>query len=205
MHIQLAEIGKKFNREWIFKDVNFTFKENSVTAILGSNGSGKSTLLKIISAAELPSSGIISYTNSTNKLVDLNEVYQYISFVGPYMDLPELLTLDEVFKFHNQFRPINMELEEFAKTVYLENDRQKQIKNYSSGMRQRLKLGLSILSQSPILFLDEPCSNLDHMGIDLYQRLLKNNADNRIILIGSNDDKNEIFMATQTIDIMNYK
>lgn len=205
MHIQLAEIGKKFNREWIFKDVNFTFQENSVTAILGSNGSGKSTLLKIISAAELPSSGIISYTNSTNKLVDLNEVYQYISFVGPYMDLPELLTLDEVFKFHNQFRPINMELEEFAKTVYLENDRQKQIKNYSSGMRQRLKLGLSILSQSPILFLDEPCSNLDHMGIDLYQRLLKNNADNRIILIGSNDDKNEIFMATQTIDIMNYK
>ncbi|MCB0803967.1 MAG: ATP-binding cassette domain-containing protein [Flavobacteriales bacterium] len=205
MHIQLAEIGKKFNREWIFKDVNFTFQENSVTAILGSNGSGKSTLLKIISAAELPSSGIISYTNFTNKLVDLNEVYQYISFVGPYMDLPELLTLDEVFKFHNQFRPINMELEEFAKTVYLENDRQKQIKNYSSGMRQRLKLGLSILSQSPILFLDEPCSNLDHMGIDLYQRLLKNNADNRIILIGSNDDKNEIFMATQTIDIMNYK
>jgi ABC-type multidrug transport system ATPase subunit len=203
MQINLAEIGKKFNREWIFKGFSHTFHSGSITSIEGSNGSGKSTLIKIISAAELPSQGEIEYRS--NKNIVLNEVFKLISFVGPYVDLPELLNLIEIFEFQNKFNPIALEFDEFAKKLFLENDKHKLIKNYSSGMRQRLKLGLCILSESPILFLDEPCSNLDQKGIELYKDLLKNYAKDRIIIIGSNEDKNEVFMATETINIMNYK
>lgn len=205
MQIELAEIGKKFNREWIFKDLNHIFKLNSITAVQGTNGSGKSTLLKIISGAELPSKGNLSYFDQSQNRIELNEVYQQISFVGPYMDLPELLTIQEVYEFHIKFRPIQLSFQEFAKCVFLEDETNKLIKNYSSGMRQRLKLGLSILSNSPILFLDEPCSNLDQKGIDFFQELLRNNSKNRIIIIGSNEDKNETFMARETINIMYYK
>lgn len=205
MQIELAEIGKKFNREWVFKEVNYSFKKNSVTSIQGTNGSGKSTLLKIISGAELPSKGTITYQQASKPITDLNEIYKHISFVGPYMDLPELLTIRELYEFQVKFKPLRYSYSDFVRKVMLENDQEKQIKNYSSGMRQRLKLGLSILSESPIIFLDEPCSNLDQKGIDLYQDMLRNNADDRIIIIGSNEDINETFMATETINIMNYK
>lgn len=205
MQIELAEIGKKFNREWVFKDINHCFKKNSVTSIQGTNGSGKSTLLKIISGAELPSKGTITYQLNSKPIKDLNEVYKQISFVGPYMDLPELLTIRELYEFQVKFKPLRYKYSDFVQKVMLENDQEKQIKNYSSGMRQRLKLGLSILSESAIVFLDEPCSNLDQKGIDLFQEMLRNNADDRTIIIGSNEDINETFMATETINIMNYK
>lgn len=205
MQIKLAEIGKKFNREWIFRDLNFKFISGSTYAIHGPNGSGKSTLLKIISSAELPSKGTINYNLPKEGDLEASEMYKHISYVGPYMDLPELLTIQEIYEFNSKFKEIKLDFSSFIEKVYLKNDLKKPIKNYSSGMKQRLKLGLSILSNSSLLILDEPCSNLDKMGVELYQSLLKENSNNRTILIGSNEDKNETFMAEQAINIMNYK
>lgn len=205
MQIKLAEIGKKFNREWIFRDLNFEFNSGSTYAIHGPNGSGKSTLLKIISAAELPSKGTINYYFPNKGDIEASDMFKHISYVGPYMDLPELLTIQELYEFNSKFKELTLDFNHFIEKVYLKKDLKKPIKNYSSGMKQRLKLGLSMLSNSSLLILDEPCSNLDKMGIELYQNLLKENSENRTILIGSNEDKNETFMAEQAINIMNYK
>ena len=207
MQIELNNLSKRFNREWIFKNLTHTFEANSRTAIIGSNGSGKSTLLKILSAAELPTEGELKYTSNQNNLLDHSDVYQQLSFSAPYMDLPEQLNPSELFQFQLKFRPFqnNLKEAEFLELVFLEDSKHKQLKYFSSGMKQRLKLGLAICAQSAVLILDEPCSNLDQKGMQLYQNLLHNYGKSRTIIIGSNEQKEEIFNITNFVNVLDYK
>jgi|SRR5690554_2183442 len=207
MTIALADIGKRFNREWIFRKINLTIAKGAICAVTGPNGSGKSTLLKLISQAELPSEGNIQLMDANGKNVHADKAYKYLSYAAPYVDLPEQLTFKEFFDFNQKFSPIKnkMLFEDFAKVVFLETARSKQICNFSSGMKQRLKLGMSILSQSDILILDEPTSNLDDKGVELYNSLLASNTNDRITLIGSNEAERELSLANQLIDMSDYK
>ena len=74
MEISLNNIGRRFNKEWIFKNINYNFKQGQTYAILGPNGSGKSTLLSILLGSLTPSEGEISYTNPTE--IRVEQVYQ---------------------------------------------------------------------------------------------------------------------------------
>lgn len=206
MHIELLDIGKKFNREWIFKNVSHVFEKGSSTGITGSNGSGKSTLIKLISAAELPSKGTLNF-NLNGSAVEHQEIYRHINFASPYMDLAEELSCEEIFDFHLKFKPLSSSLtkDAFFELLYLSDAKNKYIKNFSSGMKQRLKLGLAICFESPLLLLDEPCSNLDTKGIDTYQSLLNTYSTNRTIIIGSNEEETELFSSPKRLNILEYK
>lgn len=207
MRIDLLGIGKKFKNEWVFKQLSYQFTARSKTAIIGPNGSGKSTLLKIISAAELPTVGNLEYHDSKQQKIDPEQAYSHISYAAPYMELPEKLQLKELFNFHKRMRNFrnNMDLDTFLAKTELESAKDKLIYHFSSGMKQRLKLGLAILSDSPILILDEPCSNLDLSGIELYKKLMGDYTEERIIIIGSNQNQDEMLGAAEKIDILNYK
>lgn len=206
MKIKLNNIGKRFNREWIFRKVDFQLESNKVYGVIGPNGSGKSSLLKLISQAEIPSEGKIEFSLN-EKEISSESAYKYLSIAAPYTDVAEQLTLGEFLNFHLNFSPLKNGLSksEFLQTIYLEDSINKQISFFSSGMKQRLKLGLALLSQKPLVILDEPSSNLDEKGIKLYQQLLKENCEKRIILIGSNEEQKELQMADQKINITNYK
>lgn len=206
MKIKLNNIGKRFNREWIFRKVDFQFESNKVYGVIGPNGSGKSSLLKLISQAEIPSEGKIEFSLN-EKEISSESAYKYLSIAAPYTDVAEQLTLGEFLNFHLNFSPLKNGLSksEFLQTVYLEDSVNKQISFFSSGMKQRLKLGLALLSQKPLVILDEPSSNLDEKGIELYQQMLKENSRERIILIGSNEEQKELQIADQKINITNYK
>jgi ABC-type multidrug transport system ATPase subunit len=80
----------------------------------------------------------------------------------------------------------------------------KQIRYFSSGMKQRIKLAQAIFSDVPVLFLDEPCTNLDETGYTLYQSLIQNYASQKLVIVSSND-KAEYHFCEQVIDIKNYK
>lgn len=205
MQIHLADFGKKYNREWIFKGISKTISSNSTTAIVGSNGSGKSTLLKLISGAEISSEGSLTYEDINGNLIPLEKAYKHIHLIAPYTDLPELLSLEELYQFHKRFHPIDKSLEEFTELLFLNGNLKKQIRNFSSGMKQRLKLGLAFWGQQPCLLLDEPCSNLDQQGIDLFNRLVQEFKGKKTLIIGSNQDKNEIAQADEILNLMNYK
>jgi len=207
MQIELNKIGKRYNREWVFKDLNHIFSEKTSTAVIGSNGSGKSTLIKILSAAELPSSGELFISTSEKVNVPLNEAYSHINISAPYIDLPEQLSTLELIKFHLSFKSFigSLSIDEFLKLIFLEDSKDKLIKNFSSGMKQRLKLGLSICTKSSILLLDEPCSNLDQKGIAMYHLLMEKFNQNRTIIIGSNEQETELFNVQKTINIMDFK
>lgn len=206
MEIILENISRKYNYDWIFRDVNYTFQSGQAYAILGSNGSGKSTLLQIISGHLHPTSGKISY-HFDNKTVGPELIFPQISYSGPYLEILEEYTLVEMVKFHHHFKSFigDISEEQVIELTTLGKNRNKPIKYYSSGMKQRVKLALAILSKTSILLLDEPASNLDHQGIDWYRNLVQQYKDDRVIVVCSNSQPMEHDFCKESIVIDHYK
>lgn len=189
MIIEFQEVSKRYRYEWIIRNMNYQFKSNESYAIIGNNGSGKSTLMQMISGYLSPSSGRLTFTK--NEIVlDINDVYKEISFVAPYIELVEEFTLSEAIDFHKRFKPFSKEIEDINPLDFLQLPRtalNKPIQYFSSGMKQRLKLGLAFMSESPVLLLDEPTITLDRDGISWYRNMLENYAFNqRLLIIASN-------------------
>lgn len=206
MQVSLQNIGKRYNREWIFRNVNLDFDIGDKVAILGSNGSGKSTLIQIISGYLTPGEGKISW-QLHGKPIEVETIHRHVALCTPYMQLYEDFTLKENIQFFCKFKSLRdgMKADDFASRIHLEKQLDKQLKFFSSGMRQRVKLGLAILAQSPLLLLDEPASHLDADAVKWYQDLLASNSDNRTVFIASNSAHNETAGCTRQIEIGNFK
>lgn len=181
-------LSKKFNAEWIFRNLNYSFQSGNTYAITGPNGSGKSTLLQILWGQEPPSSGTICYRLLDNH-IGPDMIYSYISMAAPYMDLIDEFSLKEQVEFHFKLKPIlpGYTPEHVIHEMYLDEAADKAIGNFSSGMKQRLKLGLAFYADVPAIFLDEPGTNLDERAFEWYRTLLSTCSLNRLILIASNN------------------
>jgi ABC-type multidrug transport system ATPase subunit len=205
LRIELQQVSKKFNRQWLFRNISFSFKEQHSYAIVGNNGSGKSTLLQMIYGFQTISSGKIILHNG-HQLLGEEQVFHHTSFVAPYLELLEDYTLKEMLQFHFQFKQIqeNLSIDDMMVLCKLENNRDKQIKLFSSGMKQRLKLALVFFSNTPLILLDEPCSNLDMQGIQWYQEMVKEVIGKRTLIIASNQ-KFEYDFCDDELRIEDYK
>jgi ABC-type multidrug transport system ATPase subunit len=205
IEISLEKIGKRFNREWIFRDVNAHFVQGEKYAIVGANGSGKSTLLQLIAGLIIPNAGEMHYTYADSpKAIEIQNVYETISIAAPYLELIEEMTPVELLTFHSKFKRLTKSIPDILEEIQLSNASEKQIRNFSSGMKQRLKLGQAIFSETPILLLDEPTSNLDQQGINLYHHLIDNYSTNRLLIISSND-ANEYRFCSDIYKMDDYK
>ncbi|MFM7645654.1 MAG: ATP-binding cassette domain-containing protein [Sphingomonadales bacterium] len=187
MTISLSDTGKRYNRDWIFRRLTYQFCSGTSYAIVGPNGSGKSTLLQAISGALLINEGSIGYEQNGVPIAD-DRVHGYLSFCAPYLELIEEMTATELLDFHRQFKPLmpGIDTATALQLAGLGTTKNKQIRYFSSGMKQRLKLAQAFFSDTPLLLLDEPCTNLDKEGIALYQSLLNDFTKDRIVIIGSN-------------------
>ena len=205
MKINLLNAGKRFNREWIYRGVTLEFSSGNAYAITGPNGSGKSTLLQAIGGMLQFSEGNIAYT-TTNGALKSDEVYRQISFCAPYLDVIEEMTLLEFLRFHHQFKPFLASFTEMEiiREIGLEAAAGKQIRYYSSGMKQRVRLAQAIFSDTAIVLLDEPCSNLDVNGIELYHSLISKHCRERLVLVCSNDEV-EYSFCNEVISILSFK
>jgi ABC-type multidrug transport system ATPase subunit len=199
--ISLIGAGKRFNKDWVFQSLNVDFEQGQHYALIGNNGSGKSTLLQVIAGFTNLSKGTIEWNGA-----DSQSIYEQISIAAPYLELVEELTTFEHFEFHAKFKSLteNLSIQEMIQLIGLEKSTHKQIRYFSSGMKQRLKLALAIFSTTPILLLDEPCSNLDKEGYALYKQLIQQYAMQKLIIVGSNDPEEYAF-CTQQINLMDYK
>lgn len=204
MTIKLSGAGKRFNREWIFRNANVEFSSGHAYAITGPNGSGKSTLLQAIGGMLQLSEGTITFQDSNRNFLETS--YQAISFCAPYLDVIEEMTLLEFLQFHQHFKNLisNLTIQHVIAIVGLEEAKQKQIRFYSSGMKQRVKLAQAIFSDTPILLLDEPCTNLDATGIQLYHSLIETYCQDRLVLVCSNDEV-EYRFCSERISILDLK
>jgi ABC-type multidrug transport system ATPase subunit len=199
MQIHLTAASKRFNKEWIFSNLDFSFVDGQHYALIGNNGSGKSTLLQIIAGYIGLTKGQINWVNDTDQSIDSSNIYQHISIAAPYLELVEELTALEQIAFHQQFKPLEAALKpiDILEKIGLGNAADKQIRNFSSGMKQRLKLALAIFDQATILLLDEPCSNLDQEGIQTYHQLMQAYAMHKLIIVASNDPQEYQFCKQQ--------
>ena len=205
MRINLTKLGKRFNRDWIFRNLDFQFENGKHYAITGPNGSGKSTLLQIISGSSIFNEGNVQYYEDEN-ILSPEKIFQKLSFSAPYLDMVEEMTLTEFFSFHHNMKGWlpNLNTNEIISLSNLKNAAHKQIRYYSSGMKQRAKLAQAIFSNVPIVLLDEPLTNLDEEGVALYYELIEKYCKNRLLIISSNDKK-EYSFCEQIIDIRKYK
>lgn len=213
MKITLIDAGKRFNRDWIFRHLHYNFSPAHSYAITGPNGSGKSTLLQTIAGATAISEGSIHYHGGTahvatpgtlNAAIPPDLAYKRLSLCAPYLDVIEEMTVTEFLHFHAAFKPFLLPIPAIIEKVGLATAAHKQIRYYSSGMKQRVRLAQALFSDTSVLLLDEPCTNLDADGIALYRRLIAEYTAHRLLVVSSNDVQ-EYDFCEEKINIRDYK
>lgn len=206
MKISLDSVQKKFARQYIFKNVSLTFETANSYALLGANGSGKSTLLRIIGGMQNPSKGIIRYSDYHDRAIGRENIFRYVSYCAPGMELIEEMTLQEFLLFHFRFKPIlkTLSVEKIISITGLEKAKNKLLNDFSSGMKQRVKLAQAIFADTPVLLLDEPCSNLDTGGIRQYHNWIEEFSRDRLLIVASNEER-EYSFCLHHIHVEQYK
>lgn len=205
--IHLSDAGKRFNRDWIFRKFTHEFIPGERYAITGPNGSGKSTLLQVIAASMGINEGKCSWQQPDKSVVLAPEaVHLHLAMAAPYLEVIEEMTVLEFLHFHAGFKPFlpGITPSDIVKLVGLEKAAGKQIRFYSSGMKQRVKLAQAIFADVPLLLLDEPCTNLDQAGYALYHQLINDHASSKTIIVSSNDPQ-EYSFCNHIINILDYK
>lgn len=207
MNITLQHLGRRYNREWIFRHIDYAFSAGKKYAILGPNGSGKSTLLKVISASLSPSEGEIVYSDDSGKPILADDIYAQCTMAAPYMELIEEFTLREMLAFHFKFKAyrIGYNFDSVVELLHLAHALDKEIRFFSSGMKQRVKLALACCSASRIVLLDEPTSNLDKAGEDWYLALIEQTITADTLLVVASNQEKEYAFCDEQLDILAYK
>jgi len=203
--IALTDAGKRFNHDWIFRHLSYEFSAGQSYAIIGPNGSGKSTLLQVLSGAMQVNEGNIQFS-ILNDQRSIEEPYKHISICAPYLELVEEMTLIEFLEFHQQFKPFlpSITPDKIVYILGLNDAVTKQIRNFSSGMKQRVKLAQAIFSDVPVVLLDEPCTNFDEAGVTLYNQLINDYCKKRMVIVSSNDH-HEYEFCSNKINITDWK
>ncbi len=206
MEVILENLSRNFGPQVVIKNLNYTFLSGNSYAILGGNGSGKSTVLRLVYGALTPSEGNVVYKDN-NQVLNKDKVPFEISLAGPYLELIEELTAKEFLSFYYKFRkPIEgFNPDGILEVCYLQEAQNKEIRNFSSGMKQRLRLGLAFLTQSKLILLDEPTSNLDPQGIEWYRNLLTSHRNGRTLLIGSNHQEKEMDFCQHHLEAQDWR
>jgi ABC-type multidrug transport system ATPase subunit len=205
MQIKLEQVSKRYRYDWIFKGVDYQLVAGSRTAITGPNGSGKSTLMKVLSGHLSPTKGKAEFIAEGKKLA-ADDVYRQVSYAAPYIELIEEFTLAEAIDFHQKFKPLlpSLRTKDVLDLLAFPKAADKQVRHFSSGMKQRLKLALAACSASSLLLLDEPTTNLDAQGVDWYLALMERFLGSRTVVVASNVAVDYGFCSA-AIDILNYK
>jgi ABC-type multidrug transport system ATPase subunit len=200
VRIEAQGLGRRYGRQWIFKDLSHDFRPGTATAVLGPNGAGKSTLLSILAGQLLPTAGEVRY-ELDGKPLPVADVPRQLAYCAPYLDLPEDFTLLELLAFHTRLKPLRPGISnaDLVDIMYLQKARHQPVREFSSGMKQRLKLGLALYAAAPLLLLDEPTTNLDATGAAWYQEhvaRVRQNAD-RLVIVSSNVPAEYAFCEAQ--------
>lgn len=186
--LQARGLGKRYNRHWLFRQAEISIGQGQALAVTGANGSGKSTLLQMLAGLLPPSEGSVQWLLH-GQPIDGSQWFRHMGIASPYMDLPEELTLLELLRFHQRFKPFinSWQAHDLVQALRFSGHEHKQVALFSSGMKQRLKLGLAIFSQNDILLLDEPTANMDAPNAAWYAETLPTLLPNRLVIVFSND------------------
>jgi heme exporter protein A len=200
--LRLTNVCKHYSTTLLFKDISFELNPGEVLAIAGWNGSGKSTLLRVIAGLVRPSAGTVEMFYK-NEPIPKESRRRFIGMVAPSLALYEELTALENMEFFCRVRGISYDRKhcvEILERVGVNEQSKKICKNFSSGMKQRLKLVQALLHKPPLLLLDEPGSNLDSKGMKIVEEIVLQQRQFGITVIASNE-KREVDYADRVINL----
>ncbi|RYY89891.1 MAG: ABC transporter ATP-binding protein, partial [Chitinophagaceae bacterium] len=182
--IELAGAGRRYNHDWIFRKADLVFFSGHSYALTGPNGSGKSTMLGVIGGLLQTSEGKVRHF-AGNNLIAPESSFRNVALAAPYLDVVEEFTVTELLDFHQKFKPLRagQSTASVIARVGLSAAANKQIRYYSSGMKQRVKLAQAFYSDASVLLLDEPTSNLDSVGVQLYLDLIREETEGRLVIV----------------------
>jgi ABC-type multidrug transport system ATPase subunit len=206
LRITLNNLGKKYNREWIFRGINLEVQPLERLLIQGGNGSGKSTLVQIIAGFVTVTEGALTHTLN-NQTINPEQIRKHIALASPYLQVIEEFTASELIDHLREAKPFinNLSTQEIIDIAQLSAAKHKYIRHYSSGMKQRLKLALAFLADTPLLLLDEPLSNLDKNAGLWYKEMVANYTATRTVLVCSNAIDDEHFFCSRSLNVMDFK
>lgn len=199
-------LSKRFNREWIFRNLSYQFSSGNTYAITGPNGSGKSTLLQTLWGQVPQTSGSIQYEAPAGVVIPVEKIARHTAIATPYMDLIDEFTLREQLDFHFKLKQVRGQRShaELLDIMYLTHARDKYIGNFSSGMKQRVKLALAFYTAADLVFFDEPGTNLDEQAFAWYKKELQKLPADVLTFIASNN-KDEYPAECHVINVLAYK
>ena len=204
--LTLKDVTKIFGRRLIFDKINHSFESGKVYGLAGPNGSGKSTLSKIISGLLEPTHGKVIHELNGDKIIP-EKLHNHLGFVSPYLVLYDEFTAEENLFHFSKIRGTEYDsekakllLEEFK--IY--NRRTDLLKEYSSGMKQRMKFIFALLHSPQLILLDEPTSNLDNAGKEKVYEIVKREAESNLVIIASNEDS-DLALCSDIVNIEDFK
>jgi heme exporter protein A len=176
----------------LFRHVSFTLAPGDFLIVTGRNGAGKSSLLKVLAGLSRPIAGVIRYPSDTGKLTNSDPANELpIGYCGPDINIYDELSAAENLNFFGGLRgltsvPVNDLISQFG----LDPKRSSEpVSAFSTGMRQRLKLALSLVGSPIVLIWDEPTATLDSNGRQLAEDV-----------ISSHTSKGGIFIVATNVD-----
>ncbi len=182
-------LAKKFGRNTLFRDISLTAATGESLSITGPNGSGKSTLMKILTGIQRPSAGRVDLASGAS--IEPARWLSHIGYTGPLVNPYDELTGWENITFAARRADAGDRACRLLESFGLGLHRDKKVKHYSSGMKQRLKLILAVLNDPPVLMLDEAGTNLDAAGTALLHSYLESVRKEKIIILATNDPLEE--------------
>lgn len=205
MRIVAQDISKLLGVQWVIRSFSAEFEASEHYAIRGSNGSGKSTLLQLISTFLEPSTGSVAFY-SGNENIPLDQAHRFFSVAAPYLDFIPHFSIDEQILFTERVKGLSDRLtrEDVLKIMELDAHRNKRLSELSSGMKQRVRLVVSLSANVPFVFLDEPTTNLDDRSKQWYLETVRHLGESKGLVIASNDER-DLETCTSSYNVEDYK
>lgn len=200
--LRVSNLSKYYSNTLLFRDISFDLGRGEILGITGWNGSGKSTLLRIIAGLVRPSAGQVEMSYEDEPIPNESR-RRFLGMVAPALALYEELTALENMEFFCRVRGVSYNRQHclrIMERVGLTEHAHKMCRNYSSGMKQRLKLVQALLHDPPLLLLDEPGCNLDSKGMKIVEEITLEQRRCGMTVIASNE-KREVDYADRVINL----
>ena len=187
MELVIENLKKSFKQNEVLKDINFTFQEGKIYGLLGRNGAGKTTLFNCLNEdIDIDNGNFYLVDNSLKKDIEPND----IGYVLSTPNVPEFLTGREFLKF---FIDINKDrikdlknIDEYFDFMKIDvNDRDKLLKDYSHGMKNKMQMLVNIIASPKILLFDEPLTSFDVVVSEEMKEMLRSIKNNHIIIFST--------------------
>jgi len=169
--LQVEKMSLRYETQDIIRNISFTISEGKIVGLLGPNGAGKSSIIKVLAGLVYPQSGTIKIQNNVQS--SFSELRHYCGYLINSPAYYPYLSARQNLSIINKLSKKKDSIDDLLEKVGLEHTGKKKVKQFSSGMKQRLAIAQALLGNPELLILDEPFNGLDPNGFMDLKMLLK--------------------------------